>query len=63
MARAEQVVISCTFTEGFEFTLESRALSWSQALDTIICRDFEELGKEFIVAPSKMGIKHNARSL
>ena len=45
--------------EGFGLTLESKALSWFQMLEPHAFMDFAALEKDFIVAFSKMGIKHN----
>jgi len=60
---AEQVTDTHTQFEGFGLTLESKALSWFQTLESEIKTSFERLEKDFIVAFSKMGIKHNAVGL
>ena len=45
--------------EGSSLTLESKALSWFQTIEPHAYADFVALERDFIVAFSKMGIKHN----
>ena len=57
---AEQVSDTHTQIEGFGLTLESKALTWFQTLNPESKVSLSHLEKDFIVAFSKMGIKHNA---
>ena len=45
--------------EGFGLTLEGKALSWFQTLEPERYSKFEQVEEGFIMAFSKMGIKHN----
>ena len=45
--------------EGFELTLERRALSWFQILEPIAMIDLSTLEKDFILTSSEMELKHN----
>ena len=62
VARAEQVHDLHTKVEGFGLTLEGRALSWFQMLNLFDYHSYEALEKDFIVAFSKMGLKHDVLS-
>ena len=55
----EQVTDVHTQVEGFDLTLERRALSWFQSLEPSVKISLSSLEKDFIAAFSKMGIKHN----
>ena len=59
VVRAEKITYHHTQVKVFGFTLESKALSWFQTLEPHAYKDFVALAKEFIVAFSKMGIKHD----
>ena len=63
VARAEQILDLHTLVEGFILTLEGKAVSWLQTLESRTFKDFNVLDKDFIVAFSKMGIKHNIVAL
>ena len=58
--RAEQVSDNHTQIEGFGLTREGKAQSWFQTLEPSIITTLQILEKDFIIAFSKMGIKHNA---
>ena len=47
----------------FGLTLEGKALSWLQNLEPSSFIDFNTLEKDFILAFTKMGIKHNVVAL
>ena len=49
--------------EGFGLTLEGKALSWFQTLDTGIYYSFEALEKDFIGYFTKTWIKHSVSAL
>ena len=57
---AEQVTDTHTQVEGFGLTLESKALTWFQTLEPESKTSLARLEKDFTVAFSKMGMKHNA---
>ena len=63
MARAEEVFDHHVLREGFELTLEGKALSWFQTLDTRSYHSFEILEKDFITTFTKTGIKHSISPL
>ena len=54
--RAEEVSDLHVLKEGFGLTLEGKALSWFQTLDTSTYSSFESLEKDFIGAFTKTGI-------
>lgn len=57
--RAEQVTDFHTQYEGFGLMLEGKALSWFQTLEPTQYEQLEQVEEGFIMAFSKMGIKHN----
>ena len=59
VVRAEKVSDLHVLKEGFGLTLEGKALSWFQTLDTGTYFSFESLEKDFIGAFTKTGIKHS----
>ena len=56
----EQVFDHHTQIEGFGLTLKGKSLSWFQNQEVEALMEFRGLEKDYIVAFSKMGIKHNA---
>ncbi|MCO5560573.1 hypothetical protein L7F22_014188 [Adiantum nelumboides] len=62
-ARPEHVTDLHTLVEGFGLTLEGRALTWFQSLNTSKYQSFSALRKDFIAAFSKTGLKNDALSL
>ena len=63
VVRAEEVTDLHVLKEGFGLTLEGKALSWFQTLDTGTYYDFETLKIDFIGVFTKTGIKHSIGSL
>ena len=63
VVRVEEVTDLHVLKEGFGLTLEGKALSWFQALDTSAYYDLEALEIDFIGAFTKTGIKHSVSSL
>ena len=63
VVRGEQITNLHTQVKGFGLTLECNTLSLFQTLEPDTFEDFEALENEFIVAFSKMGIKHNVVAL
>ena len=63
VVRAEEVTDLHVLKEDFGLTLEGKALSWFQALDTSTYYDMETLEIDFIGAFTKTGIKHSIGSL
>lgn len=59
VVHAEQVRDTHTKIEGFGLTLEGKALSWFQTLDSSKKDSQESLEEDFVATFSKMGIKHN----
>ena len=62
VVRAKQVHDLHTKVEDFGLTLEGRVLSWFQTLNLSKYLSYEALEKDFIVAFSKMGLKHDVLS-
>ena len=63
VVRAEELSDLHVLKEGFGLTLEGKALSWFQTLDTGTYSSFESLEKDFIGAFTKTGIKHSVSTL
>ena len=63
VVRAEEVSDPHVLKEGFGLTLEGKALSWFQTLDTSTYSSFDFLEKDFIGAFTKTGIKHSVSTL
>ncbi|MCO5553329.1 hypothetical protein L7F22_006850 [Adiantum nelumboides] len=61
--RAEHVTDLHTLVEGFGLTLEGRALTWFQSLNTSKYQSFSALRMDFKAAFSKTGSKNDALSL
>ena len=61
--RAKEVSDLHVLKEGFGLTLEGKALSWFQTLDTSTYSSFDSLEKDFIGAFTKTGIKHSVSTL
>ena len=59
IARAEQVYDLYTKVEGFGLTLEGRVLSWFEMLTLLGYLTYQEFERDFIVAFSKIGLKHD----
>ena len=63
VVRVEEVSDLHVLKEGFGLTLEGKALSWFQTLDTGTYYSFETLERDFIGAFTKTGIKHSVSAL
>ena len=59
---AEKVRDVHTQVEGFGLNLESKALTWFQALEPQFKTSMATLEKDFIASFSKMGVKHTPES-